>query len=91
MLKAFLVFAFLQVADLGTTVAVFRLGGVEENPLVKHLMFLGPVEGVILAKIIALAIGGGCFLASKYRALLLADIAFGVIVAWNLSIIARLV
>ena len=90
MLKVFLVFAFLQVADLGTTVAVLRLGGMEQNPLVKHLMSVGPIEGVILAKIVAMAIGVGCLIAAKRRALLLANIVFVGIVAWNLSILARL-
>lgn len=91
MLKVLLIFSFLQLADLGTTVAVLRLGGVEENPLIKHLMAFGPVEGLILAKVVTLAIGLGCFLATKPRALRLANFVFAAIVAWNLSIIARLV
>ena len=90
-LKAFLVFVLLQAADLGTTLVVFRLGGVEENPLVKYLMAFGPVKGVILAKLVTLAIGSGCFLAAKYRVLLLGNAVFAGIVAWNLGIIARLV
>jgi len=91
MLKIFLLFAFLQAADLATTVAVFNLGGVEENPLIKHFMVLGPVQGVLLAKLAALAIGTACYFASKRRALILTNIVFAGIVAWNLSIIARLV
>ena len=91
MLKALLIFSFLQLADLGTTVAVLRLGGVEENPLVKHLMAFGPVQGLLLAKLLTLAIGVACFLGAKPRALRLANIAFAAIIAWNLSIIARLV
>jgi len=91
MLKVLWIFVSLQVADLGTTAAVLRLGGVEENPLVKHLMIFGPLEGLILAKLVTVAIGVGCFLAAKPRALLLANFAFAAIVAWNLSIIARLV
>lgn len=91
MLKALLVFVFLQVADLGTTMAVLRLGGVEENPLVKLFMALGPVEGLILAKLVTVAIGVGCFLATKHRALRLGNIVFSGIIAWNLSIIARLI
>lgn len=90
MRKAFLIFALLQLADLGTTVAAFRLGGVEENPLVHHLMGGGPVLGVILAKIIELAIACGCVLAAKPRALRIANLVFTGIVLWNLSIIARL-
>lgn len=91
MLKALWVFVFLQVGDLGTTVAVLRLGGVEENPLVKHLMVFGPVEGLILAKVVTVAFGVGCFLAAKHRALRLANLIFAAIVAWNLIILARLV
>jgi hypothetical protein len=54
-------------------------------------MAFGPVEGLILAKVVTLAIGLGCFLATKPRALRLANFVFAAIVAWNLSIIARLV
>ena len=71
--------------------AVLRLGGVEENPLVKHLMAFGPVEGLVLAKAVTLAIGIACFLRTKPRALRLANFVFAGIIAWNLSIIARLV
>jgi hypothetical protein len=91
MLKALLIFSFLQLADLGTTLAVLRLGGVEENPLIKHLMAFGPVEGLILAKLLAVALGLACYLATKPRALRLANFAFVAIVAWNVTIIARLV
>jgi len=90
MRRALLIFALLQLADLVTTIVVFRLGGVEENPLVLHLAAGGPVQGVILAKIVALAIGGACFLAAKHRALRIANIVFVGIVLWNLSIIVRL-
>jgi hypothetical protein len=91
MFNALLIFSFLQLVDLGTTVAVLRLGGVEENPLVKALMVFGPVAGLILAKVITLALGAGCFLSTKPRALRLANFAFAGIIVWNLSIIARLV
>lgn len=90
MLKALLIFAFLQLADLGTTVAVFKHGGMEKNPLIQHFMTVGPVLGVILAKVIALAIGIGCFMMAKYRALWMANLFFACIVVWNLSILARL-
>jgi len=90
MIKVFLIFTFLQLADLGTTLAVFRLGGEERNPLIHYFMALGPVQGVILAKIVALAIGVGCVMAAKYRPLRVANLFFAGLVAWNLSIIARL-
>ena len=91
MLKVLLVFIFLQMADLGTTVAVLRLGGVEENPLVKHLMAFGPVTGLILAKLVTVAFGIMCFLTARYHALRIGNFIFVAIVAWNLSVIVRLV
>ena len=90
-LKALLIFVCLHVADLGTTVAVLRLGGVEENPLVQFLMAFGSMRGLILAKLITAALGIMCFLTSKHGALRLANVIFGAIIAWNLSVIARLV
>ena len=88
--KVFLIFALLQLADLGTTPTAFRLGGAEENPLVRHLMSVGSVDGVILAKILALAIGGVYVIAAKHRALRIANLVFTGIVVWNLRILARL-
>ncbi len=88
--KVFLIFALLQLADLGTTLTVFKLGGGEQNPLVQHLMAVGSIQGVILAKVITLAIGVGLLMAAKYRTLRIANVIFAGIVAWNLSIIARL-
>lgn len=91
MLKALWVFVSLQVADLGTTMAVLRMGGVEENPLVKHLMVFGPLAGLLIAKLLTVGIGVGCFMATKPRALRMANLVFVAIVAWNLFILARLV
>jgi hypothetical protein len=90
MLRIFVLFAFLQVVDLGSTVAVLRCGGTEQNPLIQQLMILGPIQGIIVAKVLALAVGVGCYWAHKPRALRLANLVFGCIVVWNLTILARL-
>lgn len=90
MTKAFIFFVLLQLADLGTTAAAMALGGSEQNPLVQHLMAVGPFEGVLLAKACAVAIGVGCLVGSKTRALHLANAVFLCIVAWNLTIVVRL-
>jgi hypothetical protein len=91
MKKAFLIFVLLQAADLITTAVALELGGAERNPIVLHLMGVGPVGGVVLAKVISLSIGIGCVLASRPRALQIANVVFAGIVIWNLSIIVRLV
>ena len=90
MTNAFLIFIFLQVADFGTTALALRLGGAETNPVVAHFMTAAPITGLFIAKLIALGIGLTCLLFKKYRAINLSNIAFSGIVAWNLTIVARL-
>lgn len=87
---AFACFVFLQIADLATTVAVLNLGGHEQNPLILALMSFGPLAGLVVAKCAALAIGVVCLVASRHRALRVANFVFVAIVAWNLSIAVRL-
>lgn len=90
MIKIFAIFVFLQLVDFGTTAAALLLGGAEQNPLVQHLMGAGALQGLAMAKGCALVIGTGCWLANKYNALRLANMAFAVIAVWNASIVARL-
>ena len=53
-------FVALQVLDLLTTLIAFRAGAVEVNPLVAHLTVLfGRVRGVVISKVIAVAIAMG--------------------------------
>lgn len=91
MIRAFYLFVFLQLVDFGTTATALALGGGEQNPLVQHFMTMGPLQGLALAKVVALAVGTGCFFSKKYHALRLANIAFAGIAIWNASIIARLI
>lgn len=88
--RVFALFVLLQLADFGTTVTVLALGGGEQNALVQHFMTLGPVQGVALAKLIALAIGALCLLAQKYRAIRVANVVYTGVAVWNATIIARL-
>jgi hypothetical protein len=46
-------FLFLQAMDVLTTMAGLRFGAHEANPVVRHAMNLGPVTGVLVAKILA--------------------------------------
>jgi hypothetical protein len=89
-MKLFLAFAFLQLADLGTTIGVLSLGGVEKNPIVNHFMGLGTFEGLALAKLIALAIGVLALSTRRYSGLRKLNLAFTAVVVWNLSVIGRL-
>ena len=84
-----LTFVLLQLADFATTMIALRMGGVEQNFLVSRLMAIGSVQGLILSKVVILAIAAGVLLARKHR-IRWANIVFGGVVLWNLLLIAVL-
>jgi hypothetical protein len=88
--KILSVYTLLQFADLATTAVTMRLGGVELNPLVHLFMTIGPLAGLLLAKLVAMLAALGCVFLKKPRPLRCANLVFAAIVAWNLTIIARL-
>jgi hypothetical protein len=90
MIKILLVFVVLQAADLATTALTLKLGGAEINPLVHSVMSMNPVVGLIVAKMLAVLIAIGCASLNKAKALQRANLVFGGIIIWNLSVIARL-
>ena len=85
-----LTFVLLQLADFATTMIALRMGGVEQNFLVSRLMAMGSVQGLILSKVVILAIAAGVLLARKHRVIRWANIVFGGVVLWNLLLIAAL-
>lgn len=79
-------YSYLQLLDLLTTVA-FLINGVKEaNPLVKGMMHVtsSPMVGLVLVKVLALALGVYCWRIQKYRLLLRINILFALLVAWNM-------
>src|SRR4051794_6485332 len=79
-------YSYLQVLDLLTTVA-FLINGVKEaNPLVKGAMHMtaSPITGLLLVKLLAVALGVYCWHIQKYRLLVRINILFALLVAWNL-------
>ena len=86
-----LLFVALQAADVITTLVVLRLGGAELNSLVAGLMIFGSAEGLLVSKLIVLVLAFIAVWTLRYRVLRWANIAFTAIVAWNLSIIVRLI
>lgn len=79
-------YTYLQVLDLLTTVA-FLINGVKEaNPLVKGMMHVtsSPMMGLLLVKLLAIALGVYCWRIRKYRLLLRINILFALLVAWNM-------
>ena len=85
-----MIFVYLQILDLVSTLTAIKLGGAEKNPLVLHFMALGPVAGLLLSKLVVTGIATGGALLRKYRGLQFANVAFAGIVLWNMTIVARL-
>ncbi len=80
-------FAYLQTLDLMTTVA-FLLHGVQEgNPLIRFVMDRSayPLGGLAAVKVVAMLLGVYCWRARRTKVLSRINIAFAIVVAWNLA------
>lgn len=88
--KILYLFIVLQIADLLTTVLALKLGGFEKNVMVRAFMSVGPYAGLILSKLVVLSIALGFALWRKQTTLRYANVVFAAIVAWNLTVIVRL-
>jgi len=80
------VFIYLQLLDMLTTLVGFRLGAGEASPFIRLLMHAGPTTGVIVSKLVALALGGICVHANKLNLIRWVSYWYAVLVVWNLMI-----
>jgi hypothetical protein len=91
--QLFLQYSYLQMLDFMTTLA-FLLNGVgEANPVVRFALQYSPnpVGGLLVVKLVALALGIYCWRAGRQRLLGRINILFALLVAWNLlALIANL-
>jgi hypothetical protein len=86
LLQARITFVVLQVLDLLTTLAAFRVGAFEVNPLVAHLTTLfGPVGGVICSKLIALLLAWWV-----RKRLWMVNLFYTGIICWNVYVLVAL-
>jgi len=81
------VFVYLQLLDLLTTLIGFRLGAAEASPFIRLLMHFGPGLGVVLSKVMALALGGWCIYCKKENLIRWITFWYGALVVWNLMIL----
>lgn len=79
-------YSYLQVLDFLTTVAFLTNGVREGNPIVAWAIgfFPSPLAGLAAVKLVALALGFYCWQAAKIQLLHRINIAFAILVAWNL-------
>jgi Domain of unknown function (DUF5658) len=85
-----LTFVLLQLADVITTMIALGTGGIEQNPIVSRFMALGSLQGLILAKVVMLAMATAAIRFGKYRAIRWANLVYAGIVLWNISVIVRM-
>ena len=79
-------FILLQVLDLLTTLAAFRVGGFEVNPLVASLtIHFGRLGGVVLSKVIAVLLMLGV-----RRRLWVVNLLYIVVICWNVVVVVSL-
>jgi len=79
-------FILLQVLDLLTTLAAFRVGGFEVNPLVANLtIHFGRVGGVVLSKMIAVLLMLGV-----RRRLWVVNLFYIGVICWNVIVVIAL-
>ena len=80
-------FILLQILDLLTTLAAFRVGGFEVNPLVANLtIHFGRVGGVVLSKMIAVLLMLGV-----RRRLWMVNLFYIGVIFWNVVVVLSLV
>ena|SRR5450759_3901570 len=79
-------YCYLQTLDVLTTVAVLRNGLDEGNPIVRALIqsTSSPWQGLLLVKLIALALGIYCWHIRKGRLLERVNVCYAVLIAWNI-------
>jgi hypothetical protein len=79
-------FAYLQLLDLLTTLAVLAVGVHEANPIVRFLVSSAgsPLAGLAAAKVLALGLAVYCWRRGSHRLLKGATVFYAGLVAWNL-------
>jgi hypothetical protein len=79
-------FCYLQTLDFLTTLAFLVNGVKEANPLVRAAMHVGngPMSGLLVVKIGAIALAIVCWRMGRHRLLKQANAFFAILVVWNL-------
>jgi len=81
-----MIFGYFQFLDLLTTV-IFIMNGIQEaNPLVKFALHATPypVIGLVLVKIVALALAAYCWRLGRHSLLSRVNVLFALLISWNL-------
>jgi hypothetical protein len=82
------IFVYLQLLDLLTSMAGFKVGAHEVSPFIAKLIHTSsPLLGLAAAKIIGLAIGAACVALNRTRLIGWINYWYAALIVWNLCII----
>jgi hypothetical protein len=83
------IFLYLQILDVLTTLLGFSLGISEGSPFIQMMIRFGPVQGLVLSKILAVALAGACLWMGKRNLIRWIIYWYAALVVWNLTLILR--
>jgi hypothetical protein len=78
------VFLYLQILDILTTLIGFSLGNGEASPMVRLMIRWGPLNGLIVSKIIAVGVAALCLVLRRRKLIHWINYWYAAVVAWNL-------
>ena len=78
------VFLYLQILDILTTLIGFSLGNSEASPFVRLMVRWGPLNGLLVSKILAVSLATACLLLRRRKLIHWINYWYAAVVAWNL-------
>lgn len=88
--SSLVLFFYLQLLDVLTTLVGFSLGASEASPFVSALIRWGPLAGTLGSKLFAGAILATCLWLRKMYLLRWINVWYAALAAWNLCLVLRL-
>lgn len=88
--SSLVLFLYLQVLDVLTTLVGFSLGAGEASPFVQALIRWGPVTATLLSKLVALFIVSLCLWLRKPYLIRWINVWYAGLVTWNLGVTLRI-
>ena len=84
------VFVALQVLDVLTTLIGLNVGAQEASIFIGRLMNAGPIAGLLISKILGVALVATALKFRRNRVIVFLNYWFAAVVGWNLFLILRL-
>lgn len=84
MTPTILLFVYLQILDVVSTLIGFSLGNTEASPFIRFLVRFGPLSGLLISKLIAAGVAGLCVTLHRPRLIRWINLWYAALVVWNL-------